>query len=650
MTDPAVQPSLPAGNRKFRLGWLLPWLVAAVGLLFTYQLWKSAQDNALRELEAAFEYNTADLMAHIEQRMKVYEQVLRGVDGLFAHAGMVTRKEYSEYINRLHLKEIYPGIQGIRFSPLVPLAEKERHIATLRKQGLSNYAIHPEGERDFYTPVIYVEPFDERNEVIFGYDTYSDQEHPKPGDATVGPRRTAMERARDTGNPAISAKIQLLFEKDDDKQAGFLMYLPVYRHGAPHGTLEERRANIIGWISMVFRMKDLMSGALPDSASNVDVEIYDGLEPSDKALMYDADGLRHGQNNMVSRFQEARRIEIGGHTWMAMFYSLSNLERQLDKSASQFIGITGTATTLLLALLTLALVYGRERALQGAAALQRESYKSQLLLSTASDGICVFDSDGNVMQVNTSFCTMLGYTEQAMRGMNIAQWNELPLDELLAKIYAAASTNMPFEARHQRRNGSMIDVEISASTVEIEGRHLVYKSVRDITERKKTEAAIRESEAHMRSIFEGSPIAIWEEDFSAVKARLDELRQAGVTDLRAYLDNTPDETARIASLVKVLRVNEASAAALGAVSKEQVLLELPRYFNNDSLLVFKEELIALAMGETSFRSEIPLVNLKGERVIFDLSLIVETGHEETWSRVLVSFFDITKRKKTEMAM
>lgn len=257
-----ASPANPAPSRLAsmlrwaRLGYVLPFLVLAISLLITHQLWKHAQQNAMHELQADFDSHVRDAGSRVEQRMKIYEQVLRGVDGLFAHASSVTRNEFRDYVARLRLEENYPGIQGLGFALVVPPAQKDRHITAVRKQGFPAYTIHPEGERETYTSVIYIEPFTERNQRAFGYDMYSDREHPRAGDSATGLRRAAMEQARDSGSASISGravitgKVRLLMELETDKktQAGVLMYLPVYKHGMPHATLAERRANSIGWV------------------------------------------------------------------------------------------------------------------------------------------------------------------------------------------------------------------------------------------------------------------------------------------------------------------------------------------------------------------------------------------------------------------
>ena len=495
MTNPAAltsraKPHPARMQGRFRTQ-ILPWLVLAISLAVTYQLWRGAQQNALQTLQAQYDFRVRNITDDIFERMKAYEQVMRGVDGLFAHASIVEREEFRDYIARLNLKDNYPGIQSIRYAPLVPLEQKDRHIAAMRKEGLAGYNIFPEGGRNFYAPVVYAEPYDERNKSVFGYDMFSDRDFPR-ADEMPGMRRAAMEQARDSGKAAISGKVLLVFEKEQDKQAGFLMFLPVYRHDAPHGTLAERRANLVGWVHSVFRMGDLMAGILGNHTDEVDIDLYDGENILDSTLMYDSDrsALRDKEEESKTRFNTSQTIEIAGHKWALHIRSLPGFDNMLNTEKPKTIVYTGLAASLLLTLLTWLLVRGQERALQSAAAVERISHKNEMLLRTASDGIYIFDLDGKVLQVNDAFCRMLGYTFQELLGMNVAQWNaQWSKEELLARINALGVSNPVFETLHRCRDGRIINVEISASRVEIDGQPVVYNSARDITERKRTEAA-----------------------------------------------------------------------------------------------------------------------------------------------------------------
>ncbi|MBM4240842.1 MAG: response regulator, partial [Euryarchaeota archaeon] len=166
-------------------------------------------------------------------------------------------------------------------------------------------------------------------------------------------------------------------------------------------------------------------------------------------------------------------------------------------------------------------------------------------------------------------------------------------------------------------------------------------------QRKKMYEALMESEKRYHSLFEHSPISIWEEDFSKVKNHIDKLRALGVRDFRKYFEDHPEEIEKYVKMIKVLEVNKESLKFFGVSQKEDIINNLSYYFFEESWNVFKEEIIALAEGNTSFASEIPIQTMKGEKKILDLKLSVTPGFEDTLLQVLVSFIDITERRKME---
>ena len=132
-----------------RHGQILPWLVLAASLAVTQQLWNKAQHEAARELQTDFDSRVTDVSLRIKQRMELYEQMLLGVQGLFAASKSVGRDEFRAYVNSLNLEQNLPGIQGMGFALIVPAAQKEQHIAAIRKEGFPEYTIKPEGGRDY---------------------------------------------------------------------------------------------------------------------------------------------------------------------------------------------------------------------------------------------------------------------------------------------------------------------------------------------------------------------------------------------------------------------------------------------------------------------------------------------------------------------
>lgn len=152
-------------------------------------------------------------------------------------------------------------------------------------------------------------------------------------------------------------------------------------------------------------------------------------------------------------------------------------------------------------------------------ALRRESHKNEALLRNASDGIFLMDKDARLVGVSDSTCAMLGYTREELIGMHLSQWDAEYDGELLSFFHAclANPARLQFERRHRRKGGDILDVEISAVPVEIDGEHLLFCSSRDISQRKRDEAALIEREArfrrqsrHLEEVIWGTNIGTWE--------------------------------------------------------------------------------------------------------------------------------------------
>lgn len=140
----------------------------------------------------------------------------------------------------------------------------------------------------------------------------------------------------------------------------------------------------------------------------------------------------------------------------------------------------------------------RKRAAQE---LARESHRSTLLLRNASDGVHILDPEGKVLEVSDSFCEMLGYSREELIGAHVSLWDaQWSADELKRMVSQQidAKGRAVFETRHQRRDGSVFDVEVTGQQLELDGKTVLFNSSRNITERKKAEAAREQLTTQLR--------------------------------------------------------------------------------------------------------------------------------------------------------
>jgi len=175
-------------------------------------------------------------------------------------------------------------------------------------------------------------------------------------------------------------------------------------------------------------------------------------------------------------------------------------------------------------------------------------------------------------------------------------------------------------------------------------------TINTVTGKKELSKQLQESEQKNLYLFEYSPISIWEEDFSAAKEFIDELKEQGVTDFREHFDSNIDDLNIVTGLIKVMNINQETLKMFGVKTKEEIPLNIQKYFTEDSLAVFQEEILSFIAGDLIFESSIPIHSLTGEHMILDIKATILPGFEESWEKVLISFVDVTKRKEAEAAL
>ena len=340
-----------------RRNWRIDWIVLAACLTLTIAATLHMKQSVDRAKEEEFSSHCTEAQHQIVGRLYDHARILRSGAAYFNASDTVTREEWRIYNHLQKLEQQLPGIQGIGFSLLIPRKELTGHIQKIRSEGFPEYKITPEGDRESYTSIIYLEPFDWRNQRAFGYDMFSEPV-----------RREAMERARDIDIASLSGKVLLVQETGEDVQAGNLIYVPVYRKNMPIETIEQRRAAIYGWVYSPYRMNDLMNGILHvrdlPKEEGIYLQVFDGNSPSPQNLLYESPLPVNLEAWTDVHFIRQIPVEFNGHTWTLLFRQTSN---GLTKAAYMGVWIAlfaGIIITLLLFALTRNLLRSRANALR----------------------------------------------------------------------------------------------------------------------------------------------------------------------------------------------------------------------------------------------------------------------------------------------
>ncbi|MDD5296061.1 MAG: CHASE domain-containing protein [Rhodocyclaceae bacterium] len=341
---------------------LLPWLILVASLGVTALLWDHERQSNRGELRAQFDFALRDTVSRVEQRVAAYEQLLRGVQGLFATTDMTNRKAFRDYVETLQLDANFSGIQGVGIIERVPSAHKSAHVAAMRRLGYADYRISPDGEREIYGPIIQREPHVGRNRAPLGSDAWAEPV-----------RRSAMEKARDSGLAAVTGKVQLAVDPGVEENPGFIMVLPVFARGQPRDSVAQRRASLIGWVYASFHMRDFMASLYGKQVPGLAFAIYDDVDTTDGALMYRA-GTVPGKRGTVAHdaLSANEYMIVAGHTWTLMLSTQEEFEARYGRDTASVIAVTGVGLSLSMALLGWFMVTGRARALRLAAEMTEE--------------------------------------------------------------------------------------------------------------------------------------------------------------------------------------------------------------------------------------------------------------------------------------
>ncbi|WP_263144052.1 response regulator [Pseudomonas sp. RIT-PI-AD] len=447
--------------------------------------WLTLEARNQREYEQRFDMEAQEIAKRIGTRMESYEMVLRGMAGVMVGSGEVSMDEWSRAAEQLQLQERYPGIQAVAWARYLRDDEVQGFLDELNAQGRQDFHVFPPGPREHYLTVDYISPLDWRNRRVVGYDMLTEET-----------RFAAIDRARLSGEPILTAPLRLKQETERDMQSGLLFYLPVYRPGAPITTEDERRDALFGTVMGAFRVRDLMDGILGAQGALFHVELKD-LQAPDTVLLNGRDASEK------SRFEWQENLQVYGRTWQVSVHSRPQYEASLGHDRLAFSLWTGLAAAALLSILVGGYLYSRERELESnqetAEQLREREERFRLLLERLPVATLLCGLDGRIEIANRSAGELLGCSADALLGERVRRF--LPELGGIDGLTQDSAFGELGEYQARRENGDVIPVSLSLNILSHEGGAGYLLNLVDLQARKM-------AEERFRLVVEASPNAI----------------------------------------------------------------------------------------------------------------------------------------------
>jgi PAS domain S-box-containing protein len=449
--------------------------------IWTCFLVMDAQQETVRN---NFLRDTEKVASDTNVRLQIYFDMLLSIKGTFAVNDKVDRAQFARFVRELNLTQRYPGFQAIQFVRHVPATGLARFDAAVRADtslvptGYPGFAIHPQVARDDHYIIEFTEPM-KGNENAFGLDL-----------SALPPHRDALESGRDSGR--IVATERIILVQDATGQPGFVARAPVYQSNMPIDTVAQRRAALVGWVAIVFRVKNLMHEVIePTLLNQLAFRIHDAGNVSEGAnapagknnIMFDtSNASRPAVPGLVSE----KRLNVAQRQWVVNFTALEGSRYSRDYSSVLWIAAGGTLISTLIGALLIASARSRVLAEQVRATLDEQ----RAFQDSASVGIALF-SQGVIIRCNRGMEEMMGYAPGALIGQRTS---------VLMRAASGGPEVFAIDPESRRWQGELELVRQDGSAIWclINGKALKAGDlsqggvwvIQDISDRKQTEAAL----------------------------------------------------------------------------------------------------------------------------------------------------------------
>lgn len=300
-----------------------------ISIIITYYF-KIENDQFLRQ---KLEINSNDIKDRIENRLNAYIQFSRASSAFVMSSDTITRDDWRSFVDKSRIAEDLKGFQGVAFILNIPDYRLEEHEKRFQNELENSYSVFPEGLEKIKTPIIYIEPFKDRNLKALGFNISSNPL-----------MKNAIEKARDLNEVILTDKVTLIQEGNGHTQPGIVIYSPIYYKSLPINTIQNRKEAINGWAAISFRMNDFMEGVIgnldAEISNHINLNIFDKDSISTESLLYNSEknlSLITDKSNSNTLFLT---IELNEKKWTLQFFQQKNSFLESINFLALLIGIT----------------------------------------------------------------------------------------------------------------------------------------------------------------------------------------------------------------------------------------------------------------------------------------------------------------------
>jgi diguanylate cyclase (GGDEF)-like protein/PAS domain S-box-containing protein len=297
-----------------------------------------------------------------------------------------------------------------------------------------------------------------------------------------------------------------------------------------------------------------------------------------------------------------------------------------------------------------------EKCRQTEEALRTSQEQHKFLADSSPLGILVVDIQGRILRANEKLRNILAWpANQDITQLNIFQHAPLldsgVVDSFRHCLEKRASVTSDHLCPKRRDGYCHLRYHVSPLIQNDEECSGIIAFVEDVTELKLSEEAIVAREEKYRLLFESAPVAMIQHDVSELKHHLEQLRMDGISDLRSYFDEHPQELVHCMELIKTIDCNPAFLDLMEAQTWDEIDSFILKSSTADYLMrIAREIVLSVAEGTISNEREDELVTIRGTKKRVLAKSLPLTEHAGTLSRIVVAIIDITKRKEAEEAL